>query len=314
MKHRLPPFAALCAFEAVTRLSSFKDAAAELNVSPSAISHQIKRLETELGTKLMQRGRSGVELTPQGERYAATANAALERIAAATDKLREDAGECLTLQSYSTFTLRWLLQRLPSYREDSGRQPVRIVTSQDDIDLSTEPVDACVMIGNPTDPALTHTYLFTSHVFPVASPDYLARNAKITEPADLRHHPLLQVYPSAEDWAVWLASAGVTGFGAPGDARFDSYDHALSAACRGMGVALAIEPFADEDLASGQLVELFPGRRALLPRQWYFVTLAANRRLEKVETFRSWLVSQIEDDPAMFRATADEAPLPVSVP
>ncbi|WP_158272115.1 LysR substrate-binding domain-containing protein [Marinicauda salina] len=299
MKRNLPPFAALRAFEAVVRLQSFKDAAHELNVTPSAISHQLRRLEDEVGCRLMRRDRNGVELTPQGQRYASIVTRAMERIAEATSELRWEVGACLTLQAYSTFTIRWLLGRLPDYESATGQPPVRLVTSQLDVDLASEPVDACIFIGHPTRSDVDYTYLFSSRVFPVCSPDYLAAAPPLREPSDLRAHTVLQVYPSAEDWSVWLASAGVTGVNISGDSRFDSYDHALNAASRGLGVALAIEPFAEDDIASGRLVEPFPDARASLPRHWYFASLSSRRDLEKVSLFRDWLVDAIAADPLL---------------
>ena len=114
MQRRLPPLASLRAFEAVVRLRSFKAAAAELNVSSSAISHQIRRLETELNCRLMQRNRTGVTLTAQGERYAFGVTRGMERLLEATEELLSDTGQCLTLQTYSTFAIRWLVPRLAS--------------------------------------------------------------------------------------------------------------------------------------------------------------------------------------------------------
>tara|TARA_R110000868_G_scaffold13892_1_gene64571 strand:- start:5207 stop:6136 length:930 start_codon:yes stop_codon:yes gene_type:complete len=301
MNLRLPSFAALRAFEAVVRLESFKEAAAELNVSPSAISHQIKRLEVEVNCKLMRRDRGGIELTPQGESYASTARRALETIAEATEDLRSDAGARLTLQCYSTFTIRWLLSRLSDYTEQTGEPPIRLVTAQRDADLASEPIDACVFIGHPTDPTISYTYLFSSRVFPVASPDYIASHPEMTALSDVAQHPVIQVYPSADDWAVWLADAGVGGIRLAGEARFDSYDHALVACTRGFGVGLAIEPFATDELNSGQLVEIFPGHRATLPRHWYLASLASRSRLHKIKAFEAWLLDQVAKDPEILR-------------
>ncbi|MEA5417225.1 LysR substrate-binding domain-containing protein [Synechococcus sp. BA-132 BA5] len=299
VRQKFPPFAALRAFEAVVRLSSFKAAATELNVSPSAISHQIRSLEDALSCRLMKRDRNGVELTAHGERYAFAVLRGMERIAEATQELLSDAGECLTLQTYSTFAIRWLLPRLAGYEAATGQKPIRLVTSQRDVEFGVDAVDACIMIGHPGDPQSAYRPLFNSRVFPVASPVYLARNAPIETPADLRGHPLLQVYPSAGDWPAWLNAAGVTGLSTAGDGRFDSYDLALNAAVGGMGIALAIEPFAQVELESGRLVELFPGLRAPLPGNWYFVTPVTRRALEKVAAFEAWLVGEIKADPVL---------------
>lgn len=159
MKDRLPPFSALRAFEAVARHGSFKSAAIDLNVTPSAISHQIKRLEEDLNCQLMRRSRDGVQLTPQGARYAAIIGRSIERIAEASADLRWDSGSCLTLQTYSTFASRWLIGRLPALEKQSSGRPLRLVTSQADVDLVHEPIDACVYIGAATRPDLDYTFL-----------------------------------------------------------------------------------------------------------------------------------------------------------
>jgi LysR family glycine cleavage system transcriptional activator len=299
MQRRLPPLASLRAFEAVVRLRSFKAAAAELNVSPSAISHQIRRLEKELNCRLMQRDRNGVVLTAQGERYAFGVMRGIERIQEATEELLSDTGNCLTLQTYSTFAIRWLVPRLSKYSRATGQKPIRLVTSQSDVDFSVDAVDACIMIGHPQDPQVAYRPMFNSQVFPVASPDYVKRFGPITEPSDLRDHPLLQVYPSADDWSTWLTATGLSGVSPAGEGLFDSYDLALNAAVGGMGVALAIEPFAEAELESGALVELFPDRRHALPGNWYFATPHAKRGLEKVAAFERWLIDELGQDPTL---------------
>lgn len=297
MQRRLPPLASLRAFEAVVRLRSFKAAAAELNVSPSAISHQIRRLESELNCRLMQRDRTGVVLTAQGERYAFGVTRGIERILEATEDLLSDRGNCLTLQTYSTFAIRWLVPRLAKYSRTTGQKPIRLVTSQSDVDFNVDAVDACIMIGHPKNPQVAYRPMFKSRVFPVASPDYLKRFGPIDAPADLGDHPLLQVYPSADDWSTWLTATGLSGVSPAGESLFDSYDLALNAALGGMGVALAIEPFAEAELESGTLTELFPDRRIALPGNWYFAAPYAKRGLEKVAAFERWLFDELGQDP-----------------
>ena len=166
------------------------------------------------------------------------------------------------------------------------------MTSQADVNLAESTMDACVMIGMPNRNDVDYTLLFRSRVYPVCSSEYLERNGPITKPRDLRHHALLQVYPSQNDWRVWLNTVGATSVDPSGNARFDSYDHALNTAAGGLGVALAIEPFADEDLRTGRLVEIFPGQRVFLAGQWYFTSLTSRRDDPKIKAFRSWLLDE----------------------
>ena len=291
--HNLPSLTALRTFEAAARLKSFKLASQELNVSPSAVSHQIRQLEEELGCRLSKRGRSGFELTVQGRDLADTLMRSFRRISETIEQFSEESRGQIVLQVYSTFAVRWLLPRMKSLKDTHPDFEVRLVTSQEDVNLSQSTTDACVMIGAPSRKNVDYTLLFRSRVFPVCSPEYLEQSGPIQRPSDLRHHTLLQVYPSQDDWSVWLETVGANSVDSSGHARFDSYDHALNMAVQGMGVALAIEPFANEDLLSGRLVELFPGERVFLPGQWYFASLAARRNDPKIIALREWLLAEM---------------------
>ena len=292
MQH-LPSLTSLRTFEAVARLKSFKLASGELNVTPSAVSHQIRQLEEKLGCRLSRRGRSGFELTSEGRRLAETVRRSFRRISETVEQLRDESSSRIILQVYSTFAVRWLLPRMASFEAAHPELEVRLITSQADVNLSESTSDACVMIGAPTRKEVDYTLLFSSRVYPVCSPEYLEKNGPILKPNDLRDHVLLQVYPSQNDWTIWLDTVGARSVDPSGNARFDSYDHALNMAVRGMGVALAIEPFADEDLAAGRLVEVFPGQRVFLPGKWFFASLATRRNEPKVVALRQWLLDEM---------------------
>lgn len=293
MISHLPSLKGLRTFESVARLKSFKLAASELNVTPSAVSHQIRQLEDELGCRLSRRGRGGFELTAQGRTLADSVRRAFRRISDTVDQMREEAGSRIVLQVYSTFAVRWLLPRLPAFEAANPDLEVRLITSQSDVNLAESATDACVLIGTPDRKDVAYKLLFQSRIFPVCSPEYLERAGPISRPGDLRDHPLLQVYPSQDDWSVWLSTVGARSVDPSGQARFDSYDHALNMAVRGMGVALAIEPFAKDDLEAGRLVELFPGQRVMHPGEWYFASLASRRDEPKIDRLRNWLVAEM---------------------
>ncbi len=301
MTRRLPSLTALRAFDAVARQKSFKDAAAELNVTTSAISHQIRLLESELECRLVVRGPGGFALSDEGNALARSLKRAFTRIGEVTERIRARGRHSLVLQVYSTFAVRWLLPRLPEFERTHPDIEIRIVTAQQDVDLSAGTVDACVMIGTPDVADVDYTYLFTSSVFPVCSPGYLDRHGSPNEPSSLAEHTLLQVHPSEGDWSVWLDGVGAKGVDVTGTTRFDSYDHALNSARNGLGIALAIEPFAEADLAAGALVEVFPRRRIQLPRNWYFARSSAMGRAPAIEAVRQWLLAEIASDDTMTR-------------
>lgn len=300
MHRKLPSLNALRTFESAARNGSFKAAAAELCVSQSAVSHQIKLLETELGVELFVRKPQGIELSRPGRAYFPILRDAFERIAAGTDLLRGSAARPrLTLQVYSTFAIRWLIPRLPAFQRSHPDVNVRLHTSQSDVNFEYEDVDACVMIGNRTGAGLRYDYLFSSRVFPVCSPAMLAEYRLRDDPARLREAPVLQVYPSRLDWWSWLNAHGVEGVNPDAGQQFDSYELALNAAVQGIGVALGMEPFVVRDLQSEVLVEAFPGRRTYTAGDWYLVCREDKATRADIVRFREWIVQQSAGDPDM---------------
>lgn len=290
MIRRFPSLTALKAFDALARQKSFKDAAAELNVTTSAISHQIRQLETELSCRLVLRGMPEFTLSDEGRELAQSLKRAFSRIEETVEKISANSKRTLTLQVYSTFAVRWLLPRVSEFERSHPDIEIHITTSQQDADLTKGEVDACVLIGNPEQENIEYTYLYRSHVYPVCSPDYLTKNGVIDAPGDLTKHTLLQVYPSQSDWSVWLHAQGADHVNASGYNKFDSYDHALKMAENSLGIALAIEPFAKDELEAGSLVELFPGKRVKLPTSWYFACLRSKHDEPKIIALRNWLV------------------------
>ena len=116
---------------------------------------------------------------------------------------------------------------------------------------------------------------------------------------------ILQVYPSAGDWAAWLTATGTRGVDPDAGLRFDSYDHALRMAARGMGVALAMQPYVSEDLAAGLLVAPLPRLTVPAPGSWHLAYMAEHGKLPKITAFQAWLLEEIDSDPSLagLRAT-----------
>ena len=297
-KRRLPSLNALRAFEAAARHLSFKAAASELNVSKSAVSHQVKALEEHLGLPLFTRRTRGIELTRKGQLYYPVLRNALDSIAEGTERILANSPvTVLTLQVYSTFTIRWLLPRLPGFQTEHGDIQVRLTTAQMDADFEHDDVDAAIMIGLSDNAQLHYDHLFDAQMFPVCSASYLDKmRDRLQEPADIPARDLLQVYPSASDWPAWLEAQGISGVDMAQGLQLESYDLALSSAAQGMGIALGQQPYISRDLASGALIEMFPGQRVRNPRSWYLACRKDKRDQAKIEVFRSWLLKQIAED------------------
>ncbi|MEM8936291.1 MAG: transcriptional regulator GcvA [Pseudomonadota bacterium] len=298
MTRKLPPLNALRSFEAAARLGSFKEAAGELNVSQSAVSHQIKLLEEVLGVDLFLRRPRSVELTAAGKSYHPTISQAFDHVAEGTRMLlRSQGDDVLTVQTYSTFAVRWLVPRLETFHRENPTLQVRLITSQWDVDFAQQDVDLAVMIGNSNRENLHYDYLFSPKLFPVCSPALLTGGDKLSAPRDLANHTILQVYPSENDWSLWLERAGVQDVNPNSGLSFDSYDHALKTALRGIGVALAMHPYVSEDFAAGLLINPFPDHEYAAPGDWYLVYPETRLRQRKIKKFRDWLRREIESDP-----------------
>jgi LysR family glycine cleavage system transcriptional activator len=296
MRKQMPPLTALKSFESAARRGSFRAAADELCVSHSAISHQIKLLETHLGIKLFTRKGRNVELTKLGQSYYPMIRDAFDKITDGTELLLSpSSSEVLTIQLYSTFAIRWLIPRLSKFYRAYPDIQVRLNTSQRDVDFQQQDVDMCVLIGSRSATDLHYDYLFSPQIFPVASPSWIAEQGTITGPCELAPQQLLQVYPSEKDWYLWLDGVGVKGI-TPAGLQFDSYDHALSTAVQGLGVALGMQPYIERELQSNSLVELFPGRRVAAPGQWYLACRQEKAQQDKTIAFRQWLLEEINGD------------------
>ncbi len=304
MRHKLPPLNALRSFEAAARHGSFRDAADELCVSHSAISHQIKLLEGFLGTELFHRRARAVELTDAGRNYYPVVQLAFWEISEATKSiLTPERSPTLNLSLYSTLAIRWLIPRLADFQENHSDINVQLQTAQWDVDFTQTTIDACIMIGAPDDPNVECWPLFACELFPVASPDFIAAHGPITDPKQLSQLPLLQVYPSQQDWATWLAANDVEDADPDGGLQLDSYDHALTIAAQGHGVGLAMHPYVVSQLASGELVKLFDGLEVTQSAGWHFVCRRDRRHDPKITAFYQWLRQQLLKTPGLILLT-----------
>ncbi len=297
MRKKIPPLNALRSFEAAARHGSFRNAAEELCVSHSAVSHQIKLLEENLGVELFVRKARSVELSKLGSIYYPVLRNAFDQIAEGTELLRSpQSSAVLTVQLYSTFAIRWLIPRLPSFYKTYPEIQIRLNTSQRDVNFEQEDVDLCVMIGSRASEKLHYDYLFSSELFPVASPSLITGETPLKRVEDLRQHTVLQVYPSKKDWYLWLDGVNLPDIDLDGGLQFDSYDHALSTATQGLGVALGMQPYVSRDIKAGLLVELFPGQRISAAGEWYLVCRRERADNRNIAIFRQWLLEAIGND------------------
>jgi LysR family glycine cleavage system transcriptional activator len=293
MTARLPSLNGLRAFEAAARHLSFTQAAAELNVTQTAISHQIKRLEEELGLRLFIRKNRALALTPKAKDYLPGVRAAFNDLRLATDRLlRKDDDNVVTISTLSSLAAKWLLPRLSTFQEAHPSIDVRITTSTGLVDFRSGDVDAAIRYGRGHWPGLRTQWLMADELFPVCSPVLLNGDKPLRVPEDLAHHTLLHSSGGFEDdWRQWLTAAGLpANISKQRGVTFDVSFMTVQAAIDGIGVAMGRTSYVQDDIAKGRLVVPF---KIALPTDagFYLVSPEAVDDPPKLKLFRQWLIA-----------------------
>lgn len=290
MNREFPSFPAVRAFDAAARHLSFKDAAQELHVTQSAVSHQVKALEEFLGTPLFRRESRGVTLTREGTVYLSRVSDVLDRLASATRDLRsQHAAGPLYIHSTPAFASRWLVPRLNDFNRIHPDIELHVTPSLELPDFANGSGDAAICFGEMETGTLHVEPFLESSRFPVASPALLAARPKLERPADLLQCVLL--HNEVEDgWREWFAHAGIETVESDSGPRFAHCNLTLRAASEGQGVALAYGALVTEDLAAGTLVRLFD---ISLPSTvvYSLVCPTASLTQPRVAAFRNWLTN-----------------------
>lgn len=290
----LPSLNGLRAFEAAARHLSFTRAADELNVTQTAISHQIHRLEEQLGKRLFVRKSRALALTRDAADYLPAIRAAFDDLRRATARLqRPDREGLLTVSTTASLAAKWLVSRVASFQDAHPGIEVRITASPHLVDFQREEVDMAVRYGRGNWPGLRTQWLMAEDVFPVCSPTLLKGPKPLRRPEDLAHHTLLHTTVGREDWQLWLTAAGLpVSLALRRGLSFDQSFMALQAATDGLGVALSSKSLVDADIATGRLVIPFD---VVLPADagYYFVAPEETADTTKIALFRDWLVRSV---------------------
>ena len=258
MARRLPPFAALRAFEAAARAGSLADAAEELLISSSAVSHQIKSLETFVSAKLFLREQTGLKLTEIGEKYLEGLGDALDRIEASTLSVMQDTKNGgLTIHLFQSLAQMWLIPQLDDFLSSNPEITVKLITKPDDIEFSGSSIDIAIRYATAKPTEHMCEKLIDEVMGPVVSPDYLRHYGAIETPEDLLGRRLIGCEYEPHEWDMWFDRMGIAHSNQSPKLMFDSRSHALLAAREGMGVAMNRRPYGDFLLKMGLLVAPF---------------------------------------------------------
>jgi DNA-binding transcriptional LysR family regulator len=284
----LPPLPALLAFEAVARRRSFGLAAAELHLTASAVSHQIARLEAQIGVRLFDRSAHGVRLSPAGDRYLARIAGALGAISAATEDLRQGVSNSLYVHSSPSLASLWLMPRLKSFAEATRDVSLNLSASHAHTDFALGQVDLDIRYGVPQWPELVVEPLFEESIVPLASPAFI-REQRLKRVDQLLDVPLIQSNVNVVQWSDWLAK--FSGAPAPDrfSLRFDRAQMALEAAVQGLGVALESATMAARHIAEGKLRAVMGMDKAIRVKAHFVVYPARHARKPPVEAFLAWI-------------------------
>lgn len=283
---RLPFLNGVRAFEAAARLGSFAGAAEELHVSPAAISRMVHLLEERLGIALFERAANRLVTTAEGRTYQSGLTPLLDALANLTAQVTAQAGaRTLTIGVGPTFATRWLIPRLADFRQAEPDIEVRF-TAGGVAGAFADDWTCGITLGNGDWPGLVSERLFAADLQPVCAPRLAAR---LKRPADLAAPTLLRVAHAAEDWPLWLKAAGVPRLTAKGP-QFEYYGQALQAAADGVGIAMGIRPYIDDDIGAGRLVAPFA---LTVPKgkEWYLVYRQSRKDERDFAAFRRWLTN-----------------------
>jgi LysR family glycine cleavage system transcriptional activator len=315
MSQRLPPLNALKAFEAAARHLSVKKAAVELNVTPAAVSHQIRTLEEYLDVQLFHRYNRALELTDAARACLPKLREGFDCLAQAVERLRtHTSGGMLTVSAAPSFAARWLMPRLHRFIAAHHEIDVRVsarmrrvsvdgkvdVAERATIETWLDDSDVAILYGHGHYPELDVHRLLSLTITPICSPKLLGGEHPLRTPEDLRHHMLLHddtgdMYDGESFWEVWLEAAGVKGIDAKRGAHFSHAVLAFEAAIDAVGVVASMPALAAEELAAGRLVMPFD-LKVPLASAYYLVCEPHAKTRPAVAAFRDWLIAEAAKD------------------
>ena len=312
MASRLPPLNALRAFEATARHLSVKKAAAELSVTPAAVSHQIKALEDHLGIKLFHRHNRALELTEAARVALPRLREGFDNLAQAVERIRaHKGGGMLMVSAAPSFAARWLMPRLHRFLEAHPQVDVRIsarlrqptegrrevAAERATLDTWLADSDVAILYGHGDYPDFQVDKLLALTITPICSPRLVTHpQHPLLRPADLKHHLLLHddtgdLYDGVSFWEVWLKAAGVEDVDLRRGPHFSHAVLAFEAAIEGHGVVATMPVLAESDLHAVRLVTPF-ALRVPLASAYYLVSSVEAAKRPAVAAFRAWLLEE----------------------
>jgi LysR family transcriptional regulator, glycine cleavage system transcriptional activator len=282
----------LRAFAAAARTSSFKRAAEELHLSPSALGRRIQSLEEHLGTPLFRRLNPGLELTEAGARYREIVDATLASLEAAQEAVVPSPIRRLRVSSLASFTESWLVPHLPELEALHPEIAIEVEATLRYADFVRDPVDVAIRFGTGPWEGLYSEPIVALEFFPVCAPALVHGEVPLRAPSDLAGHTLIHVTQVPFAWREWLRHAGEAALLPRREVRYDHVAIALSAAEAGQGVALTSTLLCEARLRDGRLCR--PFELAVRSESTYhFVCRPEALGDPSIRAFRDWLLASL---------------------
>ncbi|PVB59395.1 LysR substrate-binding domain-containing protein [Labrenzia sp. 011] len=282
---------ALHAFSLLARHGRAALAAEKLGVSPSALSHLMRKLESELGATLVNRDGRGLSLTEEGQRLALSMGDAFDRIEEAVDSFKRRGRTELRISTVSTFATRWLIPRLPQFQALQPDVELLLSASTRMIDLDRENYDCAIRLGTGNWPGVESRLLWQEHLAVAVAPGLLSGKDP-ADPSILKEFRLLHSASRRNDWTVWLEKAGLDHGDTKAGMVLQSRDLAIQAAIAGMGAIVIDRRFVSQELDAGHLV-MPEWPRVELDTGYWFVRSPARTLTRPVTAFRDWLLTAV---------------------
>ncbi|MGI9478467.1 MAG: LysR substrate-binding domain-containing protein [Hyphomicrobiaceae bacterium] len=300
----LPSLNGLRAFEAAARLGSFTAAGDELHVSPAAISRLVRLLEERTGTPLFERSANRLRLTPAGRLYQSGLTPLFDTLESLTARVIASAkAPVLTIGVGPTFAVRWLIPRLSGFQAEHADIEVRFATGGAAAAFNDD-WTCGIKLSDGVHPDFIAEPLFAADLVPVCTPEL--HTADLADPSCLKAELLLRVRHAPDDWQRWFKAKGLPNV-EPKGATFEFYGHAIQAAADGVGIAMGLRPYIDDDVAAGRLIAPFEAartadaRRSETPQDepvskgmsWYLVHRPDHARTPAFQSFRDWIMREV---------------------
>lgn len=293
---RLPSLNALKTFVVAARSLNFTRAATELGVTQTAVSHQIKGLESYLQAQLFQRKNNALELTDKGTMYFESLQNAFDIILSATDVVTDQKIErTLVLAVRQTFATWWLIPRLPKFHARYPDIKVMLVSDNIPFNFANDNIDAAIRPGLKW-PSCECSKVMPIAISPICSPRLLTLNGGLREPSNLANQTIIRVGTSPDDWEIWLRSFGLEGLKARHELVVDNYSYAWHLAIRGSGVTMGRDPLVEQGIRSGDLVFPFPDLTVLRKAWYYLLWPKVGTGGREVQLFRRWLADEMQGE------------------